>query len=278
MVVCHCAWLALSLLLLPFAAVGQQQAAVAYAPKVSSCPKGVELIRRTDAYDQALNTDERTYVQTRESKVLPQQWATYLANVQANAASTYTVIPSYVSSILGGHDPSRFPRLAITVSGGSYRAAIFSAGVLNALDGRNASSAHAGTGGLLQSASYIGGLSGGAWMLSSLLQANFPTIPDLIFAPGASQDPESSVNAFGGWITSIDILQPSSDPQVLEEFIGLLLAEAAGKREAGFPVTVTDLWTRSLARHFVNGTTAANFFNPNFTHGAGITLSGLTKL
>ena len=42
--------------------------------------------------------------------------------------------------------------------------------------------------------------------------------------------------------------------------------------------TVNDVWGRALARHFVNGTTAASYFDESGTHGAGITFSGLANL
>jgi lysophospholipase len=63
-----------------------------------------------------------------------------------------------------GYDLTQFtgkvPRLAIAFSGGGHRAALFGAGVRNALDIRNDSAKNAGTGGLLQAASYVSGLSG----------------------------------------------------------------------------------------------------------------------
>lgn len=260
---------------LPLFVLGQEAAAVAYTPSSSACPRGTKLVRLAGTTRQELNTEESAYISTRETKVLPNAWATYLANVKASAKSTRTSVPNYVSEILGSHNPALFPRLAITASGGGYRAAIFSAGVFSTLDGRNATSVHAGTGGLLQTASYIGGLSGGSWLLSSLLQANYPTLPELIFADDAVG---KSGNINFGWNAGFDLLQPGN-ASVVEEFLGLTLEEVAGKAEAGFPITLTDIWGRSLARHFENGTTMANILDDsNLTHGAGITFSGLVNL
>jgi lysophospholipase len=61
------------------------------------------------------------------------------------------------------------PTIAVGVSGGGTRAALYGAGVLNALDGRNFTSVGRGTGGLLQATTYISGLSGGSWLLSSFI-------------------------------------------------------------------------------------------------------------
>ncbi|KAJ3533636.1 hypothetical protein NM688_g7256 [Phlebia brevispora] len=106
-------------------------------------------------------------------------------------------------------------------------------------------------------------------------------LPELIFGgKNAAQlaNVAGNIDVNAGWNAQLDLLEPSSNPEILEAFIEVLLEEIAGKVEAGFPVTVTDLWARSLARHFCNGTTLANFFNPNITHGAGITLSEMISL
>ena len=72
----------------------------------------------------------------------------------------------------------------------------------------------------------------------------------------------------------IDLLQPDAKA----EFVGDLLEDIVLKWAKGFPVTVNDVWGRALARHFVNGTTAASFFDEGLKHGAGITFSGLATL
>ena len=62
---------------------------------------------------------------------------------------------------------------SIATSGGGYRAAMFGAGVMMGLDGRNQTSVSAGTGGLLQAIDHLSGLSGGSWLVTSLAQAKF---------------------------------------------------------------------------------------------------------
>ncbi|KAI0807094.1 lysophospholipase [Fomes fomentarius] len=250
----------------------QGAAAAAYAPTLHPCPLDVPLVREVGphANKQTLSRGETDYVSARQSQVLPRAWAEYLASVQKN---TRIALPSYVDKILHGpHDA--LPTLGIATSGGGHRAAIFGAGILNALDGRNRTSVFAGTGGLLQAATYLSGLSGGSWLVSSLAQADFPTLPDLIFG----HDTGTDRGGFGGWLTQIDLLQPSPNATETAAFIGGLLQDIALKRAQGFPVTITDVWGRALARHFVNGTTAANFFDASRTHGAGVTLSSIADL
>ncbi len=250
----------------------QSVAGAAYAPTLHPCPLDVPLVREVgpNANRQTLSRGETDYVSARQSQVLPRAWAEYSASVQQN---THIVLPSYVDKILHGpHDA--LPTLGIATSGGGHRAAIFGAGILNALDGRNRTSVFAGTGGLLQAATYLSGLSGGSWLVSSLAQADFPTLPDLIFGLDTGKDK----GGFGGWLTQIDLLQPSPNATETAAFVGGLLQDIALKRAQGFPVTITDVWGRALARHFVNGTTAANFFDASRTHGAGVTLSSIADL
>lgn len=52
------------------------------------------------------------------------------------------------------------PKVGIAIPGGGLRAAQYGAACLEALDARNNSAKAAGTGGLLQVASYMTGLSG----------------------------------------------------------------------------------------------------------------------
>ncbi|OBZ78586.1 Lysophospholipase [Grifola frondosa] len=227
----------------------------------------------------------------------------------SSCTAKYTFIPpSYVHDILSGrYGSAGFPKVAIAVSGGGYRAAIFGAGVLHALDGRNAQSVEVGTGGLLQATSYLSGLSGGSWLVGSLAQANFPTIPDLIFgtandstdtdaydenlrlADFLSQEeylipralagtPNASVDTFGSWLTDIDFVEPSIDSEVTEAYILSIEEEVVGKEDAGFPVSDTDFQGRLFSRHFVNGTDAADFFDTAIAHGAGITFSSIANV
>ncbi|KAI0917852.1 hypothetical protein AcV5_002685 [Taiwanofungus camphoratus] len=255
----------------PRLVVGQASAALAYTPSYTECPSDISLIRYTGTCNQSLSARESAYISTRQLTVIPNAWKFYLAAVQASTSNT-TALPAYVVDILSGAHGPAFPTLAIANSGGGYRAAIVGAGILNALDARNSSSLSAGTGGLLQAASYIAGLSGGSWLVSSLAQANFPTLPHLVFGP-----PNASESAFGGWLAQFDFVEPSMDLDTTIAYLTDVVVEITGKLLAGFPVSLTDFWARILSRHFVNGTNAAGFFDPLLTHGAGITFSSIVE-
>lgn len=146
---------------------------------------------------------------------------------------------------------------------------------MNALDARNQSSKAAGTGGLLQAATYVSALSGGSWLVTSLALANYPTIQDLIFPPASGGS--NTTNVFGGWLADLNVLGPSTDQTTNAQYIGTLFGEIAGKLQAGFPVTFADVWSRALARHFVNGTTAQNILSNATAHGAGVTFSSIAN-
>ncbi|KAH9851840.1 lysophospholipase [Lenzites betulinus] len=254
-------------------AFGQTAAAQAYTPTLHACPPGTTLVREagSDVHSQTLSVDEQRYISARKSLVLPQEWAAYSRSIQNSPVA----LPQYVASTLDGAlGNDALPNLGIAVSGGSLRASLFGAGVLGALDGRNQTSVQAGIGGLLQAAQYLTGLSGGSWLVLSLAQADFPMLPDLVFGTQASADE----NSFGGWITPIDIFQPSADADVTTAYIEVLLLEISSKYASGLPVSVTDVWGRALSRHFVNGTTAADLFDTSLTHGAGITLSAVANV
>ncbi|OCH95307.1 lysophospholipase [Obba rivulosa] len=268
--------LALALLALsahPSQVAAQAAAAAAYAPSLTPCPPGTSLLRETDPTDQSLSPGESAYISTRRTEMLPEAWANYLTAVLQSIDESIT-LPEYVSDIMGGScGVPNLPTLGIATSGGSYRAAIFGAGVLNTIDGRNATSVRAGTGGLLQSASYLAGLSGGGWLVGSLIQADFPTLPDLIFG-----NPTASADAWGGWNAQTDILQPSSNATIDSAYLVDLVEETMGKHAAGFPVTLADIWGRTLSRHFANGTNSLNILDNSLPHGAGLTFSSIAEL
>ena len=258
----------------PLFAAAQTAAAAAYAPQLAPCPAGFSLVREagTNAASQSLNYGESQYLSGKQSAVLPSAWKSYLSAVESTADGSD--LPSYVSRILGGdYGWMAYPRLGIATSGGGYRAAAFGAGVLNALDGRNASAVAAGTGGLLQAATYLAGLSGGSWLVTSLAQADFPTIPDLVFGTGTA-----TTTGFGGWNAEFGLLEPSDNTTVDTAYVLDVIEEVMGKHAEGFPVTMSDIWARALSRHYANGTDATNFFDTSVTHGAGITFSSVPNM
>ena len=118
-----------------------------YAPLVNQpCPTN-PLLRVFTPHNQTLHPGEAAYVDTRLATVIPNEWKNWLGD------------GSDIGYNLSAFNNS-FPKIGIAVSGGGYRAAQYGAGVLSGLDARNDSAKQAGTGGLLQVALYLSGLSG----------------------------------------------------------------------------------------------------------------------
>lgn len=152
---------------------------------------------------------------------------------------------------------------------------MFGAGVMNVLDGRNAASVALGTGGLLQAAQYLTGLSGGSSLVGSLAQANFPTMDVLAFGANST----GPANAWGGgWLAQINQVAPYTNATQNEQYAQLLIEEIRGKFEAGFAVSYVDVVARDNGRHFVNGTDVTNFADESLVHGAGYTWSGVANV
>lgn len=127
-----------------------QDSVTDYAPSTNvECPdlSTTSLIRVFTPTNQSLHPDEDDYIKTRASTVLPDAWKAWLGD---GSRLSYNI-----SAFEGA-----FPKVGIAIPGGGLRAAQYGAGCLSGLDARNASAKAAGTGGLLQVASYMTGLSG----------------------------------------------------------------------------------------------------------------------
>lgn len=88
----------------------------------------------------------------------------------------------YIDNLTNNGDAG-LPRVAIAISGGGYRALMNGAGALAAFDNRSSNATAAGhLGGLLQSATYLSGLSGGSWLVGSLYVQNFTSVESIVLS------------------------------------------------------------------------------------------------
>ncbi|KIY70399.1 hypothetical protein CYLTODRAFT_347742 [Cylindrobasidium torrendii FP15055 ss-10] len=231
-----------------------------YAPDANiTCPNR-DLVRVFSASNQSLHQDEVSFIRAREAKTAD-AWADWIGDGSALG---------YSNGVLKLSENQ--PRVGVAVSGGSYRASLYGAGVVNALDGRNSSSKAAGTGGLLQVSSYLTGLSGGSWLVSSLYSHDFPQTNELVFGGGDSGS--------SGWILDFDLFLPGGlSPDDNKDFYGDLKRSVEAKALTGSLTSLTDLWARALSYHMLNGTTRDNFFDSdNTAHGAGQLWSGIVNV
>ena len=145
---------------------------------------------------------------------------------------------------------SMLPNVALAVSGGGYRACLNGGGAVQAFDSReNNSTADGHLGGLLQSATYLAGLSGGGWLVGSIYVNNFTTISGLLNNGNSSSLWEFQNSIFEGPATGGIQLLDAAD------YYSTIYDEVQGKTDAvGFNVSITDYWGRALSFQLINAT------------------------
>ena len=153
---------------------------------------------------------------------------------------------TYFSDNMG--NTSMLPNIAVAVSGGGYRACLNGGGAIQAFDSRENNSTAAGhLGGLLQSATYLAGLSGGGWLVGSIFVNNFTTISGLLYNNNASSVWEFQNSIFEGPATGgLQILDST-------EYFDTIYNEVQGKT-MHFDTSITDYWGRALSFQLVNAT------------------------
>jgi lysophospholipase len=147
------------------------------------------------------------------------------------------------------NDVKNLPNIAIAASGGGYRALMNGAGALQAFDSRTPGSTQPGhLGGLLQSATYVSGLSGGGWLVGSIFINNFTSVQAILDA--------SAAGTGSLWAFDRNIIEgPKTRSLAVVSTAGYfksLYDQVQGKRSAGFEASVTDFWGRGLAYQLVN--------------------------
>ncbi|KAK4864551.1 hypothetical protein LT330_009814 [Penicillium expansum] len=208
-----------------------------YVPTSVSCPASRPTVRSA----AKLSSNETSWLEVRRSKSLSAM-KDFFGHVQVG---DYDVV-GYLDK--HSRNSSNLPNIGIAVSGGGWRALMNGAGAVKAFDSRTYNASTRGhLGGLLQSATYIAGLSGGSWLLGSIFINNFTTIDKL------QTHTEGSVWQFGNSIIEgpdtggIQLLDTASYYKDLAEAV-------EGKKDAGFDTSLTDMWGRALAHQMFNAT------------------------
>ncbi|KAJ3109282.1 Lysophospholipase 1 [Phlyctochytrium planicorne] len=200
-----------------------------FTPYTVSCPTDEPILRSTltsssmDKVNQTLMKEEAEWIAAKEEKGR-EAWRRYLERVQLKDFD----IEKFVKS-------KKLPRVALAFSGGGSRALLVGAGVIKSMDERSPEAIEKGTGGILQVASYISGLSGGSFLIGSLYTTNFKTIDYL----------HENV-----WKLDVDTFTPASSDHL--DNVGVyvnFLRDIAHKRRAGYPTTITDYWSRLVSVH-----------------------------
>ncbi|KAL8900944.1 MAG: hypothetical protein Q9192_000826, partial [Flavoplaca navasiana] len=208
-----------------------------YTPAQLDCPSTRPSVR--DAAD--LSDNEKQWLERRLGKTIdPMRDLLQRINIPNFDG------PAYITS--NENNRSTLPNIGIAMSGGGYRALLNGAGAIAAFDSREENATSPGhLGGLLQSATYLSGLSGGAWLVGSLFMNNFTTVSQSL------NDPTQTVWQFDQSIFegpeqgSIQLLDTAS-------YFNTIQDQVNGKRDAGFNRSVTDYWGRALSFQLINAT------------------------
>ncbi|OAL33841.1 hypothetical protein AYO20_06852 [Fonsecaea nubica] len=208
-----------------------------YTPTFQNCPPNAPVVRSA----ASLSPNETEWLQKRRNNtVAPMRDLLSRLNIQGFDASQY--IDHVANNV------SALPNIGISVSGGGWRALLNGAGALKAFDSRTANNTNQGKlGGLLQSATYISGLSGGSWLVGSLFINNFSSVEAL------QAETSGSVWEFGNNViegpekSGIQIFNTA-------EYYANLVSDIGGKSDAGFDTSLTDLWGRGLSYQLINAT------------------------
>ncbi|KAG5421251.1 plb1 [Candida metapsilosis] len=197
-----------------------------YAPYNTTCPSG-SLTREANN----ISDSEKDYVHQRQALTNKN-----LINFLKNKSNLTDFDPeSFVNDNAKDHNIT----IGLAFSGGGYRAMLCGAGQLLATDDRYEGANDHGVGGLLQSATYISGLSGGNWLVGSLVMNNWLSVAEIV-------NGSSSI-----WPLEDSILNPSGIriDKTIAYYYGL--QEAVDAKEAvGFETTITDIWGRALSYQF----------------------------
>lgn len=204
-----------------------------YAPALVPCPPSKPAVRAATG----LSPNETEWLKLRRKETIePMIDFMKRANIQGFDAEGYIRAAS--------NNMSALPNIAIAASGGGYRALMNGGGFVAAADSRTAgSTGKGGIGGLLQSATYLAGLSGGGWMVGSVMLNNFSTI-EALRDNGKTYQFSSSIFR-GPKESGVSVFNTAS-------YWNDIIDQVSGKRDAGFNTSLTDFWGRALSYQLIN--------------------------
>lgn len=197
-----------------------------YAPVNVKCPKDVRWFRPAVGLDPR----EADWVQGRKPVVLD-ALASYLDRLGMQDFD----VSKYICSIRE-REYAHVPIIGMAVSGGGWASAFTGTGAIRALDDRLDASKEQRTGGLLQSLTYLSGLSGGALATLSFALYDFPTADQIVdlWYPEINR------------LTATEDTAHAASPETIVDQLG-------EKAKAGFNISIADYLGRTWGYEFVPG-------------------------
>ncbi|KAF4307385.1 diphthamide biosynthesis protein [Botryosphaeria dothidea] len=209
-----------------------------YTPTRENCPS----VRPTLRNGRSLSPNETAWLETRRNNTV-----SAMRDLLGRLNITGFDSNSYIDD--ARNNVSALPNIGIAASGGGWRALLNGAGAVAAFDSRTPNSTNTGhIGGLLQSSTYLAGLSGGGWLVSSLYGNNWTSIQDIIDTN--SDQSGSFFNFDNGILEGPD----QGGIQVLStaQYYSTIYDQVNGKSDAGFDTSITDYWGRALSFNLLN--------------------------
>jgi lysophospholipase len=172
-----------------------------------------------------------------------------LSRLNIDGLDTTNYIDSHSSDI------SNIPNIGIAASGGGWRALLNAAGAVAAFDSRTTNATSSGhLGGLLQSSTYLAGLSGGSWLVGSIMMNNFSTVPALLHSDAV----DTASGFLWGFQESIISGPPTGGiiSTIVDtvDYFTTIYDQVNDKEDADYNTTITDYWGRALAYQLINAT------------------------
>lgn len=195
-----------------------------YAPYETQCPDS-QLIR----LGNKISNEEAEYISNRQVNT-NKNLIDYLLNT-AN-------LSDFNAELFVNNAPKNIT-IGLAFSGGGYRAMLNGAGQLLGLDDRFDEAKSSGLGGILQSATYLVGLSGGNWLVGSIVLNDFISVAEIVDGSAGIWDLLDSIFNPGG----INVLDTT-------EYYKDVYDSVSAKDDAGFDVSITDVWGRALSSQF----------------------------
>ncbi|KAH7141235.1 lysophospholipase catalytic domain-containing protein [Dactylonectria estremocensis] len=209
---------------------GTPQAPSGYVPADVSCPSTRPTIRN----GSSLSDEELAWLPKRRNATIP-----YIRTFLKRMSIPDFDSDAYLENV--ETNTTALPNIGIAISGGGYRAMLSGAGALAAWDDRSDGSQKEGNlGGLLQSATYVSGLSGGGWLVGSLFMNNWTSV-------------QASVNYPGIWQLQNSIFEGPEQYSLLGYYDDVFGA-VSDKKDAGYERSLTDYWGRMLSYQLINAT------------------------
>ncbi|EKG11513.1 hypothetical protein MPH_11402 [Macrophomina phaseolina MS6] len=209
-----------------------------YTPTRENCPSNRPTLRD----GRSLSPNETAWLETRRNNTV-----SAMRDLLGRLNITGFDSNSYIDD--AANNVSALPNIAIAASGGGWRAMLNGAGAVAAFDSRTPNSTNTGhIGGLLQSATYLAGLSGGGWMVSSLYGNNFSSVQSII------DSQTGSTGSFWNFENGILEGPDRGGIQLLDtaQYYSTVYDQVEGKSNAGFDTSITDYWGRALSFNLVN--------------------------